>query len=71
MSNHDEENKEEFCSACAAVPLAMAGSGAITATSGSSSGKLPLVIFGVILMILGFIFLFFMMKQNPERRKKK
>lgn len=68
MPNQNEDIKEEFCGACALVPLAFAGAGA-TAYGSSSKGsakKTRKIIFwtGLATGILSLIMIIVMVKRN-------
>ena len=61
--NDTQENKEEFCTACVSVPLALAGGGMSVYGSSNSTGKNKkmkkiLLITGVVTLVLGLYFLF-------------
>jgi len=67
-NNSDEEIKEEFCGACLAVPLAMAGAGA--GAAGSSTQSKVLMWAGVSLAVISILvaIYFLFIKKNCNKK---
>jgi hypothetical protein len=58
-------NKEEFCGACLAVPLAMAGVGSAAGASGSSKKKIKKYVFwgSIILSVISLLAAVYFLKK--------